>query len=80
MNRAELVARVLKDSIVMRHELVADENAVFERLSKISNALVAVLELQQYDTADMDPGGYESDNGEFVRCADLLQAIEGELR
>ena len=39
-----ILEKVRKDSTVMKHELEADSNAVFERLAKISNALIIAVE------------------------------------
>jgi hypothetical protein len=47
MSHNELSNKILKDALVMRHELQADEDAVFTRLAKFPNALLAVLELHK---------------------------------
>ena len=54
MSDDELLAKIEKDSLVMRHELVADKNAVFERLAKISNALRAVVEREEIEIIPTD--------------------------
>lgn len=71
MTNDELLNKIMKDSLVMRHELVADENAVFERLAKISNALQVVVEL--FDKAGKWNGT------PVISVESLRNAIEKEL-
>lgn len=71
MTNDELLNKIMKDSLVMRHELVADENAVFERLAKISNALRVVVEL--FDKAGKWAGQ------PVISVESLRNAIEKEL-
>jgi len=80
MTHDELLAKIEKDSLVMRHELEADEDAVFTRLANISNALRAVVELHK-------PIAFDGEKGLFCnkclpdryRECETIQAIEKEL-
>ena len=87
MTHVELLNKIEKDSLVMRHELEADENAVFTRLANLSNAVRAVVELHKPLEITLPDGSYEviciccslcSIDIPYASCP-TIQAIEKEL-